>query len=88
VTVSGDPQTIGAACNDNVPTNCFDGLFIKFANGKCMCLAKCSSFQSVNVGDNCTNDGSWKCLKIQATNAGENSATACVPVAANLCTAQ
>ncbi len=85
--VSQDPEQIGAACNANIPTNCYDGLFIKAPSGGCTCLVKCSSFKSVGVGDACTSDGKWKCQKIQATNASANSATACVPAAMNLCTA-
>jgi hypothetical protein len=87
VPFSGDP-TLGQACdNPNVPKNCADGTFIKFAGtGECICIAECSSL-GVSAGQNCTEDGAWVCAKIEATNASMNSATACVAAAWNLCTA-
>ena len=79
---------MGAACNASVPTNCPTGKWIDFKDtGECICIAWCSDFQNIGAGDNCTTDGSWQCQKIEATNASNNSATACVPVKWNLCTA-
>ena len=87
VPFSGDPN-LGQACDDPVvPKNCADGTYIKFAaTGECICIAECSSL-GVSAGQNCTEDGSWVCAKIEATNASMNSATACVAKAWDLCTA-
>ncbi|MBI5536158.1 MAG: hypothetical protein HY898_25780 [Deltaproteobacteria bacterium] len=87
VVVSGSTDTLGQPCNNNnAPTNCPDGTFINFGNGECICIVMCSSLQGVSAGDNCTTDGSWKCEKIQATNASANYATVCVPTKWGLCT--
>jgi hypothetical protein len=86
VPFSGEP-TLGQACDDpNVPKNCADGTFIIFNDtSECICIALCSSL-GVGPGDNCTQDGTWVCEKILATNAGMNSATACVNKNWNVCT--
>ena len=87
VVTSGDSTQLGAACNAAVPTNCPSGKWIDFKDtGECVCIAWCSDFKNVGLGDNCNKDGSWQCLKIKASNANANSATACVPVKWNLCT--
>lgn len=86
VPFSGDPM-LGQACDGVVPKNCADGTFINFAStGECICIAECSSL-GVSVGENCTEDGTWVCADIQATNASMNSAKACVNKNWNLCTA-
>lgn len=86
VPFSGDPM-LGQACDGVVPKNCADGTFINFAStGECICIAECSSL-GVSVGENCTEDGTWVCAEIKATNASMNSATVCVNKNWNLCTA-
>ena len=86
---SQDTSQLGQACNPKgAPKNCPDGLWITFGDtGDCICIANCSAFQGIKPGDNCTTSGTWKCLKIKATNSSANSATACVPTKWNLCTA-
>ena len=86
VPFSGDPM-LGQACDGVVPKNCADGTFINFAStGECICIAECSSLGK-SVGENCTDDGTWVCAEIKATNASMNSATVCVNKNWNLCTA-
>jgi len=85
---SQDTKQLGQPCNPKgAPKNCPDGLFINFKDtGECICIVNCSAFSNIKKGDNCTKSGSWKCMKIKATNASANSALACVPVKWGLCT--
>ena len=87
---SQDSTQLGQPCDPKgAPKNCPDGLWINFADtGECLCIANCSAFQGIKLGDDCTKSGSWKCMKIKATNASSNSAVACVPVKWKLCTAE
>ena len=86
VPFSGDP-TLGQACDDPVaPKNCADGTYIKFPDARgCVCIAACSSGNK-QVGDNCTDDGTWVCQHIVATNPDMNSANVCVNKNWGLCT--
>ena len=79
-------EDLGTACSPhNAPQNCRTGDFIMFDDtGECICIAACSRFTDVRLGDACTMDGSWTCQHIQATNG--NNGEYCVPNAWNLCT--
>lgn len=76
-----------AACDKAPPpTNCIGSAWVTFA-GNCFCAIPCSSFENVKPGDACDSAGNYVCSRIQATNAGGNSATWCVAKAWNLCAA-
>ena len=77
---------IGHACSKGFK-NCRDGTFIRFPDGRCVCILSCSSLVGKKVGDNCTKDGVWKCRHIKATNANQNQGKVCVPDQWNLCQA-
>ena len=79
-------ESLGGACDPhNAPQNCATGDFIMFDDtGECICIAACSRFTDVSLGDPCTTDGSWTCQHIQAN--GGNNGEYCVPTRWNLCT--
>ncbi|MCY0991153.1 hypothetical protein OV203_28670 [Nannocystis sp. ILAH1] len=88
VPFSGDPS-LGQACDDpDVPKNCADGTYIKFADtGECICIAACSSGDK-QVGEACIDGTNWVCQDVEATNAGMNGGKLCVNSEWNLCQKQ
>ena len=58
-----------------------DGTYIRFDDGRCMCIARCSSF-GIEEGASC-GDG-FTCRHIQSVTSG-NHATVCVADAWNVC---
>jgi hypothetical protein len=73
----------GAACdNADAPRNCIDGTYLRWGDGRCVCVARCSSF-GVNEGDSC-GDG-FTCRAVQSTNASGNRMAACVSDDWNVC---
>lgn len=78
-------QGLGQACVPNMaPKNCYDGTYIMFPGEQCYCILKCANGEA--IGDSCSNDGTWTCQHIQATNPNANHMMACVPKVWNLCT--
>ncbi|MCA9563833.1 MAG: hypothetical protein KC561_10105, partial [Myxococcales bacterium] len=75
-------QGFGHECNSG-RTNCFDGTFLETGDGRCYCVASCPS--SFAIGEACSDDGSWTCQHVQATNASANHARICVPDSWNIC---
>ena len=74
--------SLGTACdNPDAPRNCIDGTYIRFDDGRCMCIARCSSF-GIEEGASC-GDG-FTCRHIQSVTSG-NHATVCVADAWNVC---
>lgn len=74
--------SLGTACdNPDAPRNCIDGTYIRFDDGRCMCIARCSSF-GIEEGGSC-GDG-FTCRHIQSVTSG-NHATVCVADAWNVC---
>lgn len=74
--------SLGTACdNPDAPRNCIDGTYIRFDDGRCMCIARCSSF-GIEEGASC-GEG-FTCRHIQSVTSG-NHATVCVADAWNVC---
>ncbi|MEM9190509.1 MAG: hypothetical protein AAGF12_15095 [Myxococcota bacterium] len=75
---------LGHECN-GARSNCVDGYFLELDGGGCYCVMSCSTLIDDRIGASCSEDGTWTCQHVQATNASANHARICAAQSWNLC---